>query len=252
MFWNKTNKLPVTAEDKEWVEEAILHLKKIFSPDYFLQIDTILPTKKHYDYDFKGTEEDAKFVLEQTKIYMDVDYENIKLDFFSHSPVEMADGTILTTPSDNINGSWKSAAGTYEYDGNNVIISIEKSQLKDPQALIATIAHELCHEILLGEGHLEENDEYLTDLLAVIYGFGIFLGNTKFTFNTFRTAHGSGWQSSGTGYLPEQVIAYAMAWLCAYRKEEPVWKDMLNASMLKYFNQSFEYIQKHPDKIRFE
>ncbi len=252
MFWNKSPKLPVTPEDKEWIEESMIWIKQIFDADYFIGLDTILPNKNYYNCNFNGQQSDAEFVLEQTKIYMDIDREDIKLDFFSDSPVEMADGTLLSTPSDNINGSWKSATGTYESDGNNTIIRIEKNQLKNTTGLIATIAHELCHEILLGEGYLEENDEYLTDLLAVAYGFGIFLGNSCHSFNKFRTAHGSGWESASTGYLPEQVIAYAMAWLCIYRNEEPVWKTMLNPTILKYFNQGMEYIKTYPDKVRFE
>lgn len=114
------------------------------------------------------------------------------------------------------------------------------------------MAHELAHYILLGEGRIPENDEYLTDITAVVYGFGIFMGNTRFKHNTFSTNQGSGWEMSRTGYIPEQVIAYAMAWLCVYRNEDPFWKNMLNKSMLKYFEMSLEYIQTHPEKIRFE
>jgi hypothetical protein len=249
MFWNKSVKLPVTEDDKEWVEEYMLHLRDNFGAEHFDDIQTVLPNREFYNIDFTGTEEDAYFILEQTKIYMSIENDTIRLKFFSDSPLEMDDGTILTTPFDFNGTGYSGAAGTYEEKDNRIIIAIERKKLKDPPALIATIAHELAHYILLGENRLEENDEYLTDLLVIVYGFGIFLGNIK-----FRQAAlvGRGWEMSSIGYLPEQVIAYAMAWLCAFRKEEPVWKDMLNASMLKYFNQSFEYIQKHPDKIRFE
>lgn len=251
MFWNKSVKLPVTEDDKEWIEETLLFLKYDLGEEYFMSLETILPNKRYYDHTFSATEEDAEFVLNQTKIYMDVEDE-IRLDFFSNSPVEMPDGTLLTTPSDNINGTWDSATGTYENNGNGPVIIIERNQLKDTQSLIATMAYELSYHLNFGESHTEENEGYITELAAVVYGFGIFIGNTRFTFDTFRTVDGSGWKTNNKGFLPEQVIAYAMAWLCAFRKEEPVWKNLLNPSMLKYFNQSMEYIQKYPEKIRFE
>lgn len=254
MFWNKTDKLPITAEDKEWVEEVLLFLKDNFGEEYFLSLETILPNKRYYDHTFTGAEADAEFVLNQTKIYMDVE-DDIRLEFFSHSPVEMADGTLLTTPSNNINGTWDSTTGTYENDGNTPIITIERSQLKDTQSLIATVVYELSYHLNLDDGFPAETEETagcIIELVGIAYGFGIFLGNSRFTFNKYSTPTGTNWQTYGKGFLPEQVVAYAMAWLCTFRKEEPVWKDMLNPSMLKYFNQSMDYIQKYPEKIRFE
>lgn len=252
MFWNKAIKPPVTEDDKEWIEEALLFLQESFGKEYFKSLETILPNREFYDIAFSGAEEDAFFVLNQTKIYMDIDDSvAIRLKFYSESPVEMADGTILTTPA-GPDDSWSGAAGLYEADENKTIISIERGQLKNPQSLIATIAHELSHHLLLGEGRIDDNDEYLTDMTVIALGFGIFAGNSRFSYSTKMDYRGAGWQTSSTGYLPEQVIAYAMAWLSVHRNEEPVWKNMLNADMLKYFNQSLEYIQKYPDKIRLE
>lgn len=105
MFWNKTPKLPVTPEDKEWIEECLLALKDNFGDEHFKSIVTVLPNKRYYDNDFTGIEEDAVFALNQTKIYMDIENDDIKLEFFSNSPVEMADGRLLSTPSDNIYGT---------------------------------------------------------------------------------------------------------------------------------------------------
>jgi len=166
----------------------------------------------------------------------------IELIFFNDSPVEMSDGSILTTPAD-INGNWKSAAGLYEKKSDKTLIYIETQQLKNPTLLIATIAHELSHVILLGENIIEENDEFLTDLMAITYGFGIFLGNSKFNFSQYSNGNMIGWQSSSQGYLPEQIIAFFMALLSIERKESTDYKKFLNKTMLKYFNQSIEYLK---------
>jgi hypothetical protein len=244
MFWNKKKKLPITDEDKIWVDEDLNWLRTEFGEEHFMEIQTVTPTKYFYERTFDGTEKNAEFILERTKELMNIRDIDIQLDFFSDSPVEMSDGTVLTTPAD-INGSWQSAAGTFEQSKDRTIISIETQQLKDPISLIATISHELAHQILLGENRIEENDEYLTDLTAITYGFGIFIGNSRFNFSSFSTNGEYGWQSNGQGYLPEQIIAYAMAWLSYKRNEVTNYSQYLDKSIKKYFGQSLEYLTEN-------
>jgi hypothetical protein len=242
MFWNKKKKLSVTEDDKKWVEESCIFLREILGKKHFDNLRTITPTKNFYNWTFKGDEQDAEFVLKKTKELMLIEDSNIRIVYFSDQPVEMADGTILTSPAD-INGQWESASGAYEEFENEKIIYIEKSQLKNTVSLIATIAHELSHFILLGENRIEENDEYLTDLTAIVYGFGIFLGNSRFQHTKFQNISNSGWQMSSQGYLPEQVIAYAMVWLSNYRGESTEYNKYLNKEMSKFFSQNVEYLQ---------
>lgn len=244
MFWNRKKKLPITEEDKVWIDEDLKWLQVEFGKEHFMEIRTVTPTQDFYNRTFDGTEKDAEFILERTMELMNIQNVNIRLDFFSDSPVKMVDGTILTTPAD-INGSWESASGTYEQTENETIISIEIEQLKNPISLIATISHELAHLILLGENRIEENDEFLTDLTAITYGFGIFIGNSRFNFSSFNTNEGYGWRSSNQGYLPEQIIAYAMAWLSKERSEKTDYNQFLKKSMKKYFDQSFEWLMEN-------
>ena len=243
MFWNRKKKLPITEEDRIWIDQDLNWLRTEFGEEHFLEIQTVIPTKDCFERDFDGTEKDAEFILERTMKLMNIQDVNIKLEFFSDGIVEMEDGGILTTPAD-INGTWESASGTYELNEKDIVISIEKQQLKDPVSLIATISHELAHQILLGENRIEENDEYLTDLTAISYGFGIFIGNSRFKFSQFATNGGFGWQSSSQGYLPEQIIAYSMAWLSLERNEKTDYSKFMNQSIKKYFEQSFEYLTK--------
>lgn len=252
MFWSKKKKLPITQEDKEWTEEALIFIKDSFGEDCIKSIGTILPTKEYYNIDWRGTEEDALFILEQTKIYMDMEDFEVSLDFFSDSPVHLEDGTVLSSPAD-INGRWKSNPSVYEVTSDGKAkIYIERGELKNISSLITTISYELSRFIPLGEGRIEDHDEYLNDLIAITYGFGIFLGNNRFSHTIFSNGLDTGWQMSKTGYLPEQVIAYAMAWLSVYRNEDPYWKKFLNPTMLKHFEASIEYIENNKQEIRFQ
>lgn len=240
MFWNRKKKLPITDDDRVWVNEALNWLRSEFGEEHFMEIRTVTPTKDFYERTFDGTEKDAEFILERTMELMKISEVDIGLEFFSDSPIEMADGTVLTTPAD-IDGSWQSAAGTFEQSNKGTTISIERQQLKTPISLIATISHELAHQILLGENRIEENDEYLTDLTAITYGFGIFIGNSRFQF----TSSGFGWQSSGQGYLPEQITAYAMAWLSKERNEKTDYSQFLDKSIKSYFDQSLDWLTEN-------
>lgn len=242
MFWSKKIKLPVTIDDKKWIEESFIFLREILGAEHFDNLVTITPTQKFYNKTFKGTEEDAEFILERTKELMMIDDSNIRLEYFSDRPIEMADGTILSSPAD-INGKWNSATGIYEELEDGKIIHIEKGQLKNTFSLIATIAHELSHFILLRENRIEENDEYLTDLTAITYGFGIFLGNSKFKHSKFHNSNFSSWEISSQGYLPEQIIAYAMAWLSRHRNENTDYSKYLEKDIERFFNHSYEYLQ---------
>ena len=237
MFWKKKNKLPVTQEDKDWVDENIDWLKTQLSEDHFSEIGTVTPTKDFFNEKFNNSEEDAKGILRKVMDLMKICDLDFELIFFSENVVLMDDGNILTTLADE-EGGWNSSAGAIEINEKGFKIYIEREQLKDPISLIATISHELAHEILLGENRIDENDEFLTDLTAITYGFGIFLGNSRFRFSQFSTNGGFGWQSSNQGYLPEQIIAYAMAKLSFLRKEDISYSKFLNKTMKKYFDQS--------------
>ena len=136
MFWNKKTKLPITKEDKIWIDEDLNWLRTEFGEEHFMEIETVTPTKDFYDRTFDGTEKDAEFILKRTMELMNIRDTEIKLEFFSDEPIKMDDGTTLTTPAD-INGSWKSASGTYQQTENGTIISIETSQLKNTTCLPA-------------------------------------------------------------------------------------------------------------------
>ncbi|GAA4115631.1 hypothetical protein GCM10022393_15860 [Aquimarina addita] len=247
MFWRKNTKLPITKEDQKWVEESLSFLNQILDKNQLLSMTTVEPTHDFFDREFDGTEEDALYVLERCKTLMFIEAVPIQLSFFSESSNYMDDGTLLTTDAD-IHGRSKGAAGTYQQLDNLTIIRLERSQLQSPEAMIATISHELSHQKLLGENRIDQNDEYLTDLTAIVFGFGIFIGNARFQFNT-GLHNGFGWQMKSQGYLPEPMIGYAMASLSLKKGEtDRKYVDHLNDSLKKYYKKSLAYLESEREK----
>lgn len=229
----------VTPEDKEWIEDAFKWFEEQYSEEYLKNVQIIEPTQDFFDHKFSGKEEDAEFVLEQVMEYMEVKAVDVELYYFSEAPLEFEDeGVQAYSDSENY------AVGKYsENGGNNIRIGLEMNQLKNPQGMIATIAHELSHLILLGEGRLEENDEELTDLNCIALGFGIFISNSIFNFQQWHGTSHQGWNASRQGYIPEEVAAYAMAYFNQYQNNTSDWHRHLNRSVGKLYQKNVKYLQ---------
>jgi hypothetical protein len=245
MFWKNETECPVTADDEWWIKNEIYNLSQMLGEGYLESLPTITP--KDFDLRFTGTEEDAQYIFNRLLSLMNIDGWELQLMFYSTQPIQLRGG-VTTTRSEKLHGDWNGSSGRYIDKGlGHREVWIELTELNDFNSLVATMAHELSHYKLLVEQGIEENDEHLTDLLAVALGFGIFMGNSYFYFSQWSGRSHRGWKMRRKGYLPEQVIAYAMAYLAHHRDEDLSWKQYLNKTMLKYFDQSYSYIDQCND-----
>lgn len=244
----------VTPEDKKWIEDAFIWFEEQYGRDYLKSLRIIEPTKEFFDHQFTGTESDAEFALKKITEYMDIKGANIELYYFSEAPMEFEDeGIIATQNPEEAETKDNYALGKYSEDGlNKFEIGLELSQLKNPQSMIATLAHELSHMILLGEGRIDENDEELTDLNCIALGFGIFTGNSVFSFQQWQGSSHQGWQANRQGYIPEEVAAYAIALFKCYQNNNSDWHQHLNKSMSKLYKKNLTYLQSTKEEIRFK
>lgn len=239
MFWKRKPKCPIKIEDKEWIESALNWINE--NVVNLATQPTIFPTKKYFDWDFRGKEKDAEFVLQKVGEYMHLDTSKIILNFYSEESIRLGQGTVTQREEGG-------TAGYYIQENNNYEILIEVQQLKSPQSLIATIAHELSHYVLMGKinVYLEgDENEWLTDLLAIAYGFGIPIGNSKFSFGQWQSGDGwGGWQYSTQGYLPQQIIAYSMAVIEVKRTDEiPYWIDLMKKDFKEDMKRSMKFLK---------
>src|SRR5437762_1035354 len=80
--------------------------------------------------------------------------------------------------------------------------------------LLDAVGHERAHELLIGGG-LPTADvaahEWVTDLLPVCLGTGIFLANATVQDSSGSCGGWSWWQVSKQGYLPSRIFGYAFA-----------------------------------------
>lgn len=237
MFWKRKIKCPITTTDKDWIENRMDWIDdKLFC---ISDRATILPTPDFFGEKYDASMTAARPIFHKIGKCMGIDTDKINLDFYQ----EGAD------KSDRfINSSGKGTLGLYSANPFKQDIQIEIQLLKQPERLVAVMAHELSHHFLIGQRNLRIEgieEEYMTDLLTIAFGFGIFMGNSKFIFQQWQDADGwHGWSTSSSGYLPIPVIAYALAEIEARKgaQELPHWTKHLKKDYRGEFKRSMKYI----------
>jgi hypothetical protein len=240
-------KCPVEVEDKAWIEESLLWLIEEFGVDTLRNTSVILPTSEFFPDQFSGDEDDLPALVNRVCGYMDVDPERVELEIFTdHRAAASRD-----LPSYEYAHS--GAAGHYRKRRGKFVLSLESSQVSDPTRLIATIAHELGHVRLLGEGRVADSyddHEPLTDLLTVFLGMGVFTGNSVFSFSQWTDAFSQGWQTERRGYMTEEMFGYALAAFAWTQSEiKPPWAKYLEGNVSAYFKSGQKYLEKTGDTL---
>ncbi len=141
-------------------------------------------------------------------------------------------------------------AAHYERNAEGERIHLAADGIGDPMGLIGTLAHELCHARLMGEGRLhgaELDHELLTDLCAFYHGFGLFLANQP-----------RAWPSDcgvwpGTSLVrPEYMTSNLAAWTLAHRallagEHDPAWIVGLGPEPRRLVSDGIRWLREHQD-----
>jgi hypothetical protein len=251
-------KLPIGDEEHQWVDEGFRRLEKLLGRRRMLEARVITPTAEDFPdpYDGASTASIEKLFGRVCK-YMHVDRNSLKFEIFPDETEELR----------RILPYWRGglgthAAGLYMHameerisgeDDGPAVVAIRSSQLKDPLSLVATMAHELGHVILLGGGLISpktSDHEPMTDLLTVFLGLGIFNANSASRFEQYQDERRQGWSMQRLGYLTEEIFGYALAKFTVERGEDRVeWERHLSTNVRSYFNRSRRWLAKNPHGI---
>lgn len=144
-----------------------------------------------------------------------------------------------------------SALGTFSIEGNTPIVRYDPALLRNPDALIATFAHELSHLLIHTLGMPpggETLEEHATDCMAVYLGFGVFLANSARNFSQFSEGGMQGWSSQTSGYLSENAIVTALAIFEQHFETAKSGKDALKDYLRPVHRKAQRYLNKrHPN-----
>jgi len=242
-LWPFRPKCPIDAQSQAWVDGRMKWLAGQFGMETWRNARAIEPTEKFFPDQFDGSERAVRLMLERVCGFMRVDPNRVILRLYSEGP----DSSLARKL--HLETAGKGSAGHYRVEEKE-IVGIETSKLNDPMALVATIAHELAHVRLLGEGHLtgqEDDHEPLTDLATVFFGLGIFNANSTFRFNQWAQAGWHGWKATTLGYLNEQMFGYALGlWAKVRGEDDPAWTTHLRLNPRTYMKRAMGYLKANP------
>jgi len=173
---------PLATAEKVWVERRMAWLAATLGADRLKNAPVIEPTDEFFPEEYEQQTPDAERIFRKTCRWMSIDPQRVQLEIRERISEE-------------------DPLGQY-FQGTPSRVLVRSSELADPESLVATIAHELAHEVLLGGGHLQDNNEdleRLTDLATVYFGLGIFSANSKIREKTEREGRFSWWSISKQG-----------------------------------------------------
>jgi hypothetical protein len=250
-------RLPVNGEERIWVDDGFRRLEKMLGRSRMLGAKVILPNDQYFPDPYDKSPAGAEKLFQRMCAYLQVDRARIELEIFPDETEELRE--ILPYWSGGSGG----CAGLYTHDPQSnprnaikenrpMMVALRSTLLKDPLVLIATVAHELGHVILLGGGLIDPatpDHEPLTDLLTVFLGFGIFTANSAALFRQFHDERRHGWSMQRLGYLRQEIYGYALARFAVERGEiKPDWMRHLSANVRTYFKRSRAWLAKHPNQ----
>lgn len=222
-----STKLPVGEDDRQWVDEGFCRLEKILGRRRMLDAKVVEPTADDFPDPYDKSAGAVERLFARVCAYMQVNRATIKLEIFPDETEELHEmlPSLRTQGSNGVAGLYLHALQR-EHGADDpedgMVVAIRSTMLKDPMSLVATVAHELGHVILLGGNLMSpttKDHEPMTDLLTVFLGPGIFIANSAARFKQFQTDRKIGWSTQRLGYLPEPVFGYALAKFAAERSE---------------------------------
>lgn len=178
----------------------------------------------------------------------------------SHWPFRLVDENTLDrieVPQISIEGPLRGCKAIVPAEQTQqFVIPYNLSLLRDPEVLIATYAHSLAHYLSLKAQEQPpggiENWPHVTELLAVILGFGLIMANTANTAKIRSCASCSGPSVERTNYLSEYDITYALAIFC-HLKKIPTEESLrhLKKTLRPFFKKALKDVDiRHTELIR--
>jgi hypothetical protein len=226
-------KSPVSVEAAAWINRSLNWCAAEFGPAA-VNGPVLLPDAAFFPHPYTGSESDVEEILLRVCQRMGVDRRELD-PILTPEDDDQALAQLLT-------GRSATVAGHYRRGDDGYVVAVSQSQLPDPIAVTAVIAHELGHVRLLGEERIEpgrRDGEQLTDLVTVVLGLGVFNANASFEFDQSA----SGWQATRLGYLSEEMFGYALARYARLRGEHtPAWVAALDNNPRGYFQQAQRFL----------
>ncbi len=228
---------PCDPQTKAWVERRLAWLAEQFPESAFSGHPIVLPTPEFFPGTYRGDDTSVRRLFAQVCEYMVVEPDLVQLKFEDQPFLGLTNsaGQAIGEP-----------AGTYQSGSLRHIIKIYRSGFHDSMGLVGTMAHELAHARLIGEGRIDPDvydHELTTDLTVVHFGLGIFLANTPRVYSS-RYSRWPGSKLKMPEYMTDPMYGWAMALLALFRGEDhPPWRKYLRSGAKANLDQGVRFLK---------
>jgi len=206
----------------EWIFAAFGWALEQFGSDYFRdRTELVTPSNQHFPDRISDNNALVNRLFARVRALAGMQDWPCRLAVQEADPITHVAATVL------VQGAPHGPAGTFRMraaedgSGRHALITFNPSQVSDPEALIATFAHELAHYLAHSVDALppggDAYEELATDVLAVVMGFGLFIANGAFRFRQYQSGRSRGWSTRHQGYLCRDEATFALAIFCTLK-----------------------------------
>lgn len=242
----------IDSEAEEWIFSTFAWAFRNFGSNIF-DNHTILvtPSNRHFPDKITDLEKGVVTVFQRVRTYAGMDGWRCKLTAQEPDADTHIGGTLL------IQNAPQNPAGTFSVnrgvdDTVEAVITFNPNLIKNPEAMVATFAHELAHYLAATSKEEspggEDLHEHATDLLAVFMGFGIFQANSAFNFRQFSEGNIQGWSYQKMGYMTQMELVYALTIFCVLKGiDYAIVRRYLKEPLCKVYKKSLKLILSNPN-----
>jgi len=217
---------PLDPLDKAWVETHLLTLTRHFGFARLLETPVALPTPEFLGGDWDASSSAAQRLTQRVADHLRMRNPGVKIEFCA--------------PGQSCCGGGGCEPGT---------LSVEPEQAYEVEIVGAAVAHELAGTLLPAEMQALRH-AWLTDLLCVYSGLGVFIANAAVRQSADATAFARIGRLRPEGFMPARLTGYALA-LCAWVRQEhkSPWKHALQRDASTAFSHSLRYLERTGDSV---
>jgi len=238
-------------DSRQWLFESFAWALRNFDAEVFYnETVLVIPSNEFFPGRENSVHGMASLIFEQVKGYAGV----------RHWPSLLMDhnSCMIEPPRVEIRGALRGARGVEQNsssDANSVLVTYNPDQVLNPEALIATYAHQLAYQLAMQAEELppggEQNLPHVTEVLAVFMGFGLMFSNSAFTFQTGGCGSCKRPGANRSSYLSQYDTTYALAIFSAL-KEIPNSRVLphLKKSLRPFYKKALKEIRSGEGELR--
>lgn len=202
-----TPKLSISQEDKEWIEFNMLWFIEAFGFQKIKHRPFLIHEQGNTVYNNLQDKNRFEQLYWQLCEQYEINHNDIALKLFDD--LKTKEWTTPLVPMGGTNEFSSSFQQVYNPGERRFMIHLEKSALDNPALVVAALARQLARIKLVSKNMMSVNDpafNQLAELVAIGFGFGIFIANTSLT-------QSGGWTQRNSS-LTDEYLAYINALLC--------------------------------------